>query len=242
MPNPILNQSFGQDMQSIASEPMTINGTISKTIVMLGCVVLTAAFVWSLYAQGFVDKVMMLMIVGLVVNVISFFVIMFNKTLLPVVAPIFALSEGLMLGGISAQFEPVYPGIVIQAIGITFMALFSMLFLYKIGVIKCTDKFRSVLLVSMVAILGIYLINFIGAFFGMQVPHLFSNGLVGIGFSLLVCVIAALNFIIDFDFIEKGAQGFLPKNMEWYGAFGLMVTLVWLYLEALRLLSKLRSR
>ncbi|MPN55055.1 hypothetical protein SDC9_202734 [bioreactor metagenome] len=122
------------------------------------------------------------------------------------------------------------------------MALFSMLFLYKTGTIKCTEKFKSVLFISTLSICGIYLINLIGSFFGMQIPQIFTSSYIGIGFSLLVVGIASLNLIIDFDFIERGSQQMLGKSFEWYGAFGLMVTLVWLYIEILNLLSKLRDR
>ena len=161
-----------------------------------------------------------------------------NKYLVPV----YAVSEGLFLGGISATFEASYPGIVSQAVAGTFAALFSMLILYRANVIRCTDKFRSIIFISTLSIAGIYLINFIGSFFHMQVPLINSSSTLGLAVSAVVCVIAALNLIIDFDFIERGAQNYLPKDFEWFGAFGLMVTLVWLYLEILRLLAKFQDR
>jgi uncharacterized YccA/Bax inhibitor family protein len=157
-------------------------------------------------------------------------------------APIYAISEGVLIGGASLILEQAYPGIAIQAVSLTMLALFSMLALFKAGLIKCSEKFRSVIFISTLSICGIYLINFIGHFFNMQIPFLFTSSPIGIGFSLIVVGIAALNLIIDFDFIEKGSQYFLPKNMEWYGAFGLMVTLVWLYIEIINLLAKLRDR
>ena len=140
------------------------------------------------------------------------------------------------------MFEASYPGIVAQAVAGTFAALFSMLILYRTNVIRCTDKFRSVIFISTASIAVIYLVDFIGSFFHFAVPLINTSSVIGIGFSVLVIVIAALNLIIDFDFIERGAQNYLPKDMEWYGAFGLMVTLVWLYLEILRLLAKLQDR
>ena len=183
-----------------------------------------------------------LMMIGFVASIISFIVIMFARKTIKFMAPVYAPSEGLILGGLSCTFEASYPGIVIQAVGSTFMAFFVMLFLYRTGAIKCTEKFRSVLMISMFSVLGIYLVQIIGSFFHLSIPGLFSSGLVGIGFSLFVCVIAALNFIIDFSVIEDGANSMADKSFEWYGAFGLMVTFVWLYIEILNLLAKMRDR
>ena len=152
------------------------------------------------------------------------------------------MCEGLFLGGISAVFNVSYPGIVIQAVLATFATMFSMLGLYRMGVIKCTDKFRSIVFISTISIAVLYLMQWIGSFFHYSIPAIFGTGTIGIGFSILVVGIAALNLILDFDFIEKGSQAMLPKDYEWYGAFGLMVTLVWLYIEILRLLAKLRDR
>lgn len=139
-------------------------------------------------------------------------------------------------------FEASYPGIVSQAVAGTFAALFSMLILYRAKLIQCTDKFRSVIFIATCSIAVLYLINFIGHFFHYAVPVINSSSNFGIAFSIIVVIIAALNLIIDFDFIERGARNMLPKDMEWYGAFGLMVTIVWLYLEILRLLAKLQDR
>ena len=242
MTNPVLNQNIINNERTLAAEPMTISGAINKTFILFALLVASSLVVWDFFAKGFMDKVNMLMMAGLVVSIIAFLVIMFKRSAVAIAAPIYAVAEGLLIGGISAQFEKAYPGIAIQAISMTFMALGSLLFLYKIGAIKCTEKFRSVILISTVSVAGIYLISILGSFFGLQIPGIFGSGLVGIGFSLLVVVIAALNLIIDFDFIERGAQGLLDKSYEWYGAFGLMVTLIWLYLEILNLLSKLRER
>jgi len=242
MSNPVFNQKVFQEERVITSEPMTINGTINKTFLSFALLLASSVYVWSLYFQGAMDKVGMLMTVGIITSIIAFLFIMFNKKAMAVATPVYAVAEGLVLGGISAQFERMYPGIAIQAIAMTFMALFSLLFLYRVGAIKCTEKFRSVIFISTASIAGIYLISILGSFFGLHIPQIFSSSLIGIGFSLVVVVIAALNLIIDFDFIERGAQNFLPKEYEWYGAFGLMVTLVWLYLELLNLLSKFRDR
>jgi len=240
MPNPVFNQSVLQQERVLNAEPMTVNGAINKTFILFAILLSTSLVVWNYFFQGFIDKAMMLGMVGFVGSIIAFIVFMFTKN--AIAAGAYAACEGLLLGGISAMFEKSYPGIATQAIMGTFAALFSLLFLYRIGAIKCTDKFRSVIFMSTLAIGGIYLINLIGSFFGMQIPGIFTSSNLGIGFSVVVVGIASLNLIIDFDFIERGAQNMLPKSFEWYGAFGLMVTLVWLYLEILRLLAKLRDR
>lgn len=242
MPNPVFSQNVVERETVLDSEPMTVNGAINKTFILLAILIASSFAVWNLFFQGYTDKVGMLTMVGFVASIISFIVIMFNRKAVAIAAPIYAASEGLLLGGISAVFEKSYPGIAIQAIASTFAALFSLLFLYRIGAIKCTEKFRSVIFISTLSIAGIYLINLIGSFFGMQIPQIFTASTIGIGFSVVVVIIAALNLIIDFDFIERGAQSMLGKTYEWYGAFGLLVTLVWLYIEILNLLAKLRDR
>ena len=243
MSNPVFSrQALEGNERILSGEPMTINGAVNKTFILFVCLLLTSVYEFMLYAQGFSDKAAALMMGGFVGSIISFIVIMFARKTLKLMAPIYALCEGLVLGGLSVMFEAQYPGIVIQAVGSTFMAFFVMLALYKAGIIKCTEKFRSVLMISMLSILGIYLVQIIGSFFHMSVPGLFGSGLVGIGFSAVVCVIAALNFIIDFKTIEDGAETMADKSFEWYCAFGLMVTFVWLYIEILNLLAKLRDR
>lgn len=242
MPNPVFNENVIEKERVLDSEPMTVNGAINKTFILFGLLLASSVIVWDLFFKGYADKVSMLLMVGFVTSIISFIVIMFNRKAISIAAPVYAVSEGLVLGGISAMFEKAYPGIAIQAIGGTFAALFSLLFLYRVGAIKCSEKFRSVIFISTLSIAGIYLVNLIGSFFGMHVPQIMTSSNIGIGFSAVVIVIAALNLIIDFDFIERGAQQMLGKSYEWYGAFGLMVTLVWLYIEILNLLAKLRDR
>lgn len=242
MTNPVLSENVIQNQTVLESEPMTVNGAINKTFILLALLVASSAVVWDLFFKGYSDKVGMLTMVGFVASIIAFLVIMFNRKAVNIAAPVYAAGEGLVLGGISAMFEAKYPGIAIQAIGATFMTLFSLLVLYRTGVIKCTDKFRSIIFISTLSIAGIYLINLIGSFFGMQIPQIFTSSNIGIAFSAVVVVIAALNLIIDFDFIERGSQQMLAKSYEWYGAFGLMVTLVWLYIEILNLLAKMRDR
>lgn len=242
MSNPVFNQNILNQERVLDAEPMTVNGSIEKTFVLFALLLASSLIVWELFARGYTDKAMMLGTVGFFTSIVAFIVIMFNRNVIKIAAPVYAAAEGLLLGGVSIMFEKMYPGIAIQAIGMTFAALASMLILYRIGVIKCDDKFRSIIFISTLSVAGIYIINLVGSFFGMQIPQIFTSSPIGIGFSLVVVVIASLNLIIDFDFIERGAQNLLPKNFEWYGAFGLMVTLVWLYVEILSLLAKLRDR
>jgi len=158
-------------------------------------------------------------------------------------APLYALSQGIFLGGITLFFEAQFPGIGIQAIGLTFGILASLLFCYKSGLIKPTENFRLMIFSATMGIALLYLVSILMSLFGgAGIPLIHSNGLFGIGFSIFVVSIAALNLVLDFDFIEDGADKGMPKYMEWYGAFSLMVTLIWLYLEILRLLAKMRSR
>ena len=226
MANPILNENYAAQERVLQGEPMTVNGTIQITAFLGLLLVASAAFCWSRFTLGYTDMGMML---------IAF-------TRVKYLIPVYAACEGLFLGGISASFEASYPGIVSQAVAGTFAALFSMLILYRAKLIQCTDKFRSVIFIATCSIAVLYLINFIGHFFHYAVPVINSSSNFGIAFSIIVVIIAALNLIIDFDFIERGARNMLPKDMEWYGAFGLMVTIVWLYLEILRLLAKLQDR
>ena len=243
MSNPVFSSKAMEGNTTILSgEPMTINGAISKTFILFLCLLATSVYEFMLYAQGLTDKAAGLLMIGFVASIIAFIVIMFARKTIKYMAPVYALSEGLIIGGLSAMFEGMYPGIVVQAVGSTFMAFFVMLALYKAGIIKCSEKFRSVLMISMFSILGIYLVQFIGSFFHMSIPGLFTSSLVGIGFSAVVCIVAALNFIIDFNVIEEGANNMADKSFEWYGAFGLIVTFVWLYIEILNLLAKLRDR
>ena len=156
--------------------------------------------------------------------------------------PMYAVLEGLLLGGLSAMFEVRFPGIVSQAVFATFGTLFGLLFAYKTGIIKATENFKLGVFAATGGIAIVYLISFVMSFFGTRIPYIHESGLIGIGFSVFVVIVAALNLVLDFDFIEQGAESGAPKYMEWYAAFGLLITLVWLYIEMLRLLSKVRSR
>ena len=248
--NPALKESTFLDLGSGAvvardGEAMTLNGTINKTGILLLLTVLTAAFSWNqalgpdgLPAPGFAVYMWGGAIGGLVLALIT----VFKKTWSPVTAPLYALVEGFFLGAISAVYNAQFGGIVMQAVMLTFGILFALLFAYRSGLIKATENFKLGVVAATGGIALVYLATIALGFFGIKIPLIHESGLVGIGFSLFVVVIASLNLVLDFDFIETGVEQGAPKYMEWYGAFGLMVTLVWLYLELLRLLSKLQSR
>ena len=240
MSNPILNDGFIQTEGIVNGQVMTVNGTLDKTFLLFLCALLPAFYTWQQFMSGFTDKAFMLMTVGAIAGFVLAMIVAFTRN--KYLTPIYAMCEGLFLGGISAVFNSEYPGIVIQAVLGTFAAMFSMLGLYRAGLIKCTDKFRSIIFTATISVAVLYLIQWIGSFFHYSIPALFGAGTIGIGFSVIVVAIAALNLILDFDFIERGSLAMLPKDYEWYGAFGLMVTLVWLYIEILRLLAKLRNR
>ena len=240
MANPVLNDKFSEQERVLQGEPMTVNGTLQVTAFLGALLFAAAAFTWSRFTLGYTDLAMTLTGAGLILGFILGLVIAFTR--MKALIPVYAVCEGMFLGGVSATFEASTPGIVSQAVAGTFAALFSMLILYRANVIRCTDKFRSVIFITTASIAVVYLVNFIGSFFGLHVPLINSSSTAGIVVTAVIVVIAALNLIIDFDFIERGAQNMLPKDMEWYGAFGLMVTIVWLYLEILRLLAKLQSR
>jgi uncharacterized YccA/Bax inhibitor family protein len=223
---------------------MTLSGTVNKTGVLLLCAMATAAWTWRMFvqAEGDASAVGGLMMIGLIGGFIVAMVTIFKQSWAPVTAPIYALLEGLVLGGISAITNARYPGIGIQAVSLTFGTLFVLLLAYTSGVIKVTDKMRLGIVAATGGIAVFYLLQMVLGFFGFHFTTINGSGPVGIVFSLVVVGIAALNLVLDFDFIEQGVKVGAPKYMEWYGAFGIMVTLVWLYLEILRLLSKMRSR
>ncbi len=241
--NPALNDKTFEQLSTVGySDSMTVQGTVNKTGMMLLLLIASAAYTWSLFVEGNTESLMMWMIVGVVGGLITAMVTVFKKEWSPVTAPVYAVLEGFALGGISALLEAQYNGIVIQAVALTFGTAGCLLIAYKSGVIKATENFKLGVFAATGAIGLIYLVGIIMRFFGTSIPYIHENGLIGIGFSLVVVTIAALNLVLDFDFIEKGAEQGAPKFMEWYAAFGLMVTLIWLYLEILRLLSKLNSR
>ena len=222
---------------------MTLTGTVNKTGILLLCAIATAYWIWHAFLQSRdMADVTPLMLLGLIGGFIFAIVTVFKKEWSPVTAPIYALLEGLVLGGLSALMELRYPGIAIQAVGLTFGTLLVLLMAYRSGLIPVTQKLRMGIVAATGGIMVFYLLEMLLGFLGIHFTSINGGGFIGIAFSLFVFAIAALNLVLDFDFIERGVQYGAPKYMEWYGAFGIIVTLVWLYLEILRLLSKLRSR
>jgi len=240
--NPVLKESaFAGAIPT--GETMTIQGTVNKTGLLLLFVVATAAWTWGLSHSPTPEAAYPWTFGGAIGGFVVALVTIFKKEWAPISAPIYALLEGLLLGGISAIFERSYPGIAVQAISLTFGVMFVMLLAYKFRIVQATRGFKLGVIAATGGIAIIYLINMAMSLFGhSQMSFLNAATPLGIGISLFVVIIASLNLIIDFDMIETGARMGAPKYMEWYGAFGLMVTLVWLYMEMLRLLSKVRRR
>lgn len=241
--NTFLDVSTGQLVSGATSGAMTLNGTVNKTGMMLLMLVATAAYTWSLYTPENPGAVMPWLLVGGIGGFIVALVTVFKKTWAPVTAPLYALLQGLFVGAVSAMFEASFPGIVMQAVMLTMGVLASLLLAYKSGLIKATENFKLGVVAATGGIALLYLVNIGMRLFGLDgIGFIHEASWMGIAFSAFVVVIAALNLVLDFDFIESGVEAGAPKYMEWYGAFGLVVTLVWLYLEILRLLSKLQSR
>ena len=242
--NPALNSKTFTGLPRVAdARTMTIQGTVNKTALLLLLVLFSSSWTWNLYfSAGDPAVVMPWVFGGLISGFIVALITVFKKQWAIVTAPIYSLLEGLALGGISAIFEARFPGIVIQAVGLTFGTLFCLLMAYKSGMIKVTENFKLGIVAATGAIALFYVASLLLGMFGIAIPFIHGSGVIGIGFSLFVVTIAALNLVLDFDFIENGAARGAPQYMEWYAAFGLIVTLVWLYIEILRLLSKLRSR
>jgi uncharacterized YccA/Bax inhibitor family protein len=256
--NPALNattfENFGvyrrQETGSVATSGMTILGTVHKTLFLLALAVGSACFTWSRTAAvaeagpgAGIGAAAGWVVGGALVALVAGFVICFKHTWSPILAPVYAIAEGLLLGGVSASFEARYPGIVVQAVGCTFGTLFCLLLAYRSGMIRATENVKLGIVAATGGIALLYLVTFVAGLFGFTLfSSLYGSGLVGIGFSVVVVAIAALNLVLDFDFIEQAAERGAPKYLEWYGAFALMVTLVWLYLEILRLLAKVSNR
>jgi len=231
-----------------AAGVMTVQGTVNKTGLSLLILMFTATWTWNLASGGPMATeynpaaAAPWTMVGVIGGFIVAMVTVFKKEWAPATAPAYAALEGLALGGISVAFESRYPGIASQAIFLTFGTLGALLLAYRSGLIKATENFKLGVFAATGGIMLIYLASFVMSFFGASIPMIHSSGTFGILFSVAVVTVAALNLVLDFDFIEQGAESGAPKYMEWYAAFGLMVTLVWLYLEILRLLSKLQER
>jgi len=255
--NPALNantfENFGvyrQDAGMVAADRMTILGTVHKTLFLLALAIGSACFTWSRVAGvaeagpgAAIGSVAGWVVGGGIVAFVAALVLCFRHAWAPYLAPVYAIAEGLLLGGVSAGFEARYPGIVVQAVGCTFGTLFCLLLAYQSGMIRATENLKLGIVAATGGIALLYLVTFVAGLFGFPLfASLYGSGLVGVGFSVVVVAIAALNLVLDFDFIEQAAERGAPKHLEWYGAFALMVTLVWLYMEILRLLAKLNDR
>jgi len=239
--NPALNARTFEDRVSMDGQAMTLQGTVNKTGFLLLCAAATAA--WTLWlSRTQPEKVALCLWGGLIGGLVFALVTVFKKEWAPVTAPIYALCEGLALGGISALLNQAYPGIAIQALGLTGAVTLVMLLLYTSGVIRATPKFTVGVIAATGGIFVFYMIDLVMGLFGRHIPLLYSNGPWGIAISVFIVIVAALNLILDFDFIETGVQTGAAKYMEWYGAFGIMVTLVWMYVEILHLLSQIRGQ
>jgi len=252
--NPALGEKTFQDLsrsqyggyQGDITTRMTLNGTVNKTGILLVSAIATAGWIWLKFMQSRdLADVYPWMIGGMIGGLVFAMITIFKKEWAPVTAPAYALLEGLVLGGLSAVFELRYPGIAIQAVGLTFGTLFVMLFVYRTGLIKVTNKFRIGVISAIFGIALFYLVEIILGMAGinfMGVNGVEGSGLIGIGFSLLVVGVAALSLVLKFDIVDQGVRSGAPKFMEWYCAFGIMVTLIWLYIEILNLLSKMNRR
>jgi len=248
------NPAFSQDMfagfdqvygaERTRSTVTTVRGTVGKTFLLLAILSATALWSWNAVASGtFPMAVLPISALG---GFIVAMITIFRPTASPITGPIYAALEGLFLGALSQliemRYHVRYPGIALQAVGLTCGTLFMMLFVYQTGLIRVTAKLQAAIVAATGALALFYLVTMLLSFFHVAMPLVWSSSPLGIGFSLLVVGLAAFNLLLDFDFIEKAAYAGAPKYMEWYGAFGLMVTLVWLYLEILRLLQKLADR
>ena len=248
--NPTLSENkFRDTVISISNEnSMSIKGTLNKFGFMLLMLMGSAFYSWKEFAEseGTSSNLMPIIWGGAIGGFIIALIISFKREWSPYLAPLYALLEGLFIGAISAMYNTIYDGIVLQAVGLTFSVGIGMYFLYAFRIIRATEKFRSILFSAMAGIAIFYLATFVLRLFHVDIdqsmPFINGGGVFGIGFSLIIVAVAALNLILDFDMIEQGAEMGAPKYMEWYGAFGLMVTFVWLYLEILRLLSKISRR
>ena len=225
---------------------MTIQGTVNKTFILVILACITGGWIWgkhdvAMQTTGDISSVMPYMWTGLAGGFILAMVTIFAQKLSPITAPAYALAEGLALGGVSAMYNAEYEGIVMQSLLITVSILIALLCAYKMRLIRATEQFKSGMMVAMGGILIVYLLDIGLMFFGMRMPFLHESSLIGIGISLVIVAVASGCLILDFDFVENATDAGLPKYMEWYGAFSIMLTLVWLYLEVLKLMAKLKK-
>jgi uncharacterized YccA/Bax inhibitor family protein len=241
--NPALKEEYFRRHPAVAGEGvMTLNGTTTKSFLLILLALFSAAFTWREYLGGNAGILTPAILVGGLGGFIVAMLTIYKPHLAPMTAPLYAVLEGLILGALSARYEARWAGLPMQAVGLTFMVFVAMLLVYRTGIIKVTDQFRFGVAAATGGIALFYLLSIVLSLFGVRIPLVHEAGVVGIGFSLVVVGVAALNLILDFDLIETGVEARAPRYMEWYAAFGLLVTLVWLYLEMLRLLSKINRR
>ncbi|EDN67701.1 membrane protein containing DUF1112 [Beggiatoa sp. PS] len=244
MKSPVLSNSTFEKLPLSLVKGMTFQGTVNKTLILLIILTISVAWVWLLiYIAPHEELVALLsMLIGTIGGFIVALIIIFKQEWAPILAPIYALLEGLAIGAISALFEAEFPGIVIQAVGLTFGILFILLFAYKLGYIEVTDKFMFGIVIITGAICLIYFVEIgLNLFANASIPLIHESGPIGIGFSLFIVFIASMHLLVDFELIKRGVESEAPKYMEWYSAFAVIVTLVWLYLEILQLLAKMRG-
>ncbi|MEK6992916.1 Bax inhibitor-1/YccA family protein [Paenibacillus sp. FSL K6-1566] len=239
--NPTLNENtFERSGHYNDQETMTIGGTVNKSFMLLALLIGAAVISWVMFFNGY--DMFPLMVGGAIGGFVLALIISFAPKSAPFLAPIYAVAEGLFLGALSANYESLYYGITLQAALLTMCVFLGMLLAYKTGLIKASPGFRRGIIAATAGVALVYLLSFVLGLFGVTVPYLHDSTPIGIGISIVIIIIAALNFVLDFNFIEEGAQQGAPKYMEWYGSFGLLVTLVWLYIEIIRLLAKLANR
>jgi uncharacterized YccA/Bax inhibitor family protein len=238
--NPVLSNSTFTDLAQRGSAPMTLSGVINRSILLLLLVAGTAAGVWT-YSSSHPSMIYPMVMIGALGGFVVAMATTFKRNWAPVTSPVYAILEGLFIGGISLVMEQRFPGLVLQAVMLTFGVMFALLAAYQSRIIRPSQTFKSVIVGATFGIVVVYLVSMVlQLFFHTAIPMINDGGPIGITFSLVVVGIAALNLVLDFDFIENGVASGAPKWMEWYAAFGLIVTLVWLYIEVLRLLSKMR--
>ncbi|MDY8022397.1 Bax inhibitor-1/YccA family protein [Paenibacillus polymyxa] len=241
--NPVLRDDIflREDEREVSEQRMTIGGTVKKTLLLLVLLIVSGSITWYMTYEGTVEVLSLLTAGFIGMAAVALAISFFPKTA-PLLSPVYAILSGFALGGVSAFMEYEYPGIVANAILLTVGILFLMLFMYTQRIIKVTRGFISFVVLCTMAIFLMTLVDFILNFFGMNVPYIHETGWLGIGISLFIVIIAALNLLVDFNFIEEQADQGAPKYMEWYGAFALLVTLVWLYVRILDLLAKFSKR
>ena len=244
--NPALNDSFDEPIEGhgVYNDIMTLEGTVSKSMFLIALLIGAGIVGWKVSNMATYAEHMQTILMGsAIMAFITAMITIFKKSMAPTTAPAYAILEGISLGIISRLYETIHSGIVLQAIFLTVAVFLALLLCYKSGLIQATENLRLAVISATMGIFIVYLISFVGRFVGFTVPYIHESGPIGIGISMVIVAVAALNLVLDFDFIERGSEsGRLPAYMEWYGAFGLLITLVWLYIEILRLLAKIKEK